>query len=150
MGESYRVHTAFQRVTEEVQHREKQLTQAIIQEEQSRLKELEQLNQSVNPSSSLVSTILSQAEDLSGVHDDLVLLARMKKFQEEEAATKQRLVPIQKRLDLLSQSQLKTQQMLTLKASSLEKVVNELKAAGEILPATLTVTFISFDDIDGI
>ena len=97
---------------DELKIREHQLIESITQEERSRLKQLETLQQDVNMASSLLSSLISQSQRLNQTTDDLSLMKQIKEYHQVEEKMKESVERTNQELMRVEKMDMKNQEMI--------------------------------------
>ena len=106
------VRISIQSIIDELKNREHQLIESIIQEERSRLKQLETLQQDVTMASSLLSSFISQSQRLKQTTDDLNLMKQIKEYHQVEDKMKESVERANQELMRVEKLGMKKQEMM--------------------------------------
>ena len=104
---------------------EYQLIDTITQEERSRLKQLETLQQNVTMASSLLSSLISQSQRLNQTTDNLSLMKQIKEYHQVEEKMKVSVERANQELMGVEKVDMKKQEMMEKK--ELDATVEEMK-----------------------
>ena len=121
----YSVRISIQSIIDELKTREYQLIESINQEERSRLKQLDILQQDVTMASSLLSSLISQSQGLKQITDDLSLMKQMKEYHQMEDKMKESVRRANQELTQVEKMDMKNQEMVEKK--ELDGVVEGMK-----------------------
>ena len=134
MFECTSVRISVQSIIDEIKNREHQLIESITQEEKSRLKQLETLQQDVTMASSLLSSLISQSQRLKQTTDDLVLMKQIKEYHQVEERMKESVERANQELMRVEKMDMKNQEMMEKKEldATVEEMKKTIKSMGRV------------------
>ena len=106
------VRRSIQSIIDVLKTREHQLIESITQEERSRLKQLETLQQDITMASSLLSSLISQSQRLKQTTDDLNLMKQIKEYHQVEEKMKESVERANQELMKVEKMDMKNQEMM--------------------------------------